>query len=116
MNTRILFAGRRVGEGPGSGLTFPDLVAVAEAYGIPAVRIAREEELDEAIGAALVSAGPALVDVVMDPDQPFVPKVAAERLPDGTIVSKPLEDMTPLLERAEFADNMLVPFYEPDAR
>lgn len=111
-----LFAGRRVGEGPGSGLTFPDLVAVAEAYGIPAVRVAREEELDEAIGAALVSAGPALVDVVMDPDQPFVPKVAAERLPDGTIVSKPLEDMTPLLERAEFADNMLVPFYEPDAR
>ena len=111
-----LFAGRRLGEGPGSGVTLPDFVAVAEAYGVPATRVTRHDELDEAIGAALISAGPALVDVVMDPDQPFVPKVAAERLPDGRLVSRPLEDMTPLLDRAEFADNMIVPPYVPPRR
>ena len=91
-------------------------MAVAEAYGVPATRVTRHDELDEAIGAALISAGPALVDVVMDPDQPFVPKVAAERLPDGRLVSRPLEDMTPLLDRAEFADNMIVPPYVPPRR
>ncbi len=111
-----LFAGRRVGEGPHSGVSFPDLVRVAEAYGIAATRVTRHEELDEAIGAALVSAGPALVDVVMDPDQAFVPKVIAERLPDGRLVSKPLEDMYPFLDRDEFADNMIVPPYEPGER
>jgi acetolactate synthase-1/2/3 large subunit len=40
----------------------------------------------------------------------------AERLPDGRIVSKPLEDMYPFLERDEFADNMIVPPFEPGER
>jgi len=111
-----IFAGRRVGEGPHSGVSFPDLVRLAEAYGIAATRVTRHKELDEAIGAALVGAGPALVDVVMDPDQAFVPKVIAERLADGRIVSKPLEDMYPFLTREEFADNMIVPPYEPGER
>jgi len=111
-----LFDGRRVGEGPRSGVTFPDMVALAESYGIAATRVARHQDLVEAVGTALVSPGPALVDIIMDPEQPFVPKVAAERLPDGTIVSKPLEDMSPLLDRAEFADNMLVPPYDPPVR
>ena len=111
-----IFAGRRVGEGPQSGVSFPDLVGLAEAYGIAASRVTRHDELDEAIGAALVSPGPALVDVMMDPDQEFLPKVIAERLPDGCIVSKPLEDMYPFLDRAEFADNMIVPPCEPGER
>jgi acetolactate synthase-1/2/3 large subunit len=106
-----LFAGRRVGEGPGSGLTFPDLVRVAEAYDIPAVRVSRHDELDAAIEGALLSPGPVLVDVVMDPAQTFMPKVIAERLPDGRLVSKPLEDMFPFLDREEFAESLIVPPY-----
>jgi acetolactate synthase-1/2/3 large subunit len=109
-----LFAGRRVGEGPRSGVSFPDFVRLAEAYGIPARRVTRHDELDEAIAATLAGAGPALVDVVMDPDQPFTPKVIAERLPDGRIVSKPLEDMFPFLGREEFAESMIVPPYDPE--
>jgi acetolactate synthase-1/2/3 large subunit len=111
-----IFDGHRVGEGPRSGVTFPDIVAVAEAYGITATRVTRHDELDEAIGSALVSAGPALVDVIMDPDQVFAPKVMAEKLSDGRLVSKPLEDMYPFLPRDEFADNMIVPPYDPEAR
>jgi acetolactate synthase-1/2/3 large subunit len=106
-----LFAGHRLGEGPGSGLTLPDLIRVAGAYGIQAVRVTRQDDLDEVIAAALASPGPTLVDVMMDPAQTFVPKVIAERLPDGTLVSKPLEDMFPFLDREEFADNLLVPPY-----
>jgi acetolactate synthase-1/2/3 large subunit len=108
-----LFPGRRIGEGPGSGLMFPDLVRVAEAFGVTAARVSRHDELDETIGAALRSPGPSLVDVVMDPDQKFTPKVIAERLADGRLVSKPLEDMWPFLSREEFADNMIVPPYAP---
>ena len=111
-----LFAGRRTGEGPGSGVTFPDLVRVAEAYGIPAVRVSCHDELDDAIAAALSSPGPMLVDVLMDPAQTFMPKVIAEKLPDGTLVSKPLEDMFPFLDRDEFAENLIVPAYLPRKR
>ena len=111
-----LFAGRRLGEGPGSGVTFPDLVRVAEAYGIMALRVTRHDELDDAIDIAVASPGPALVDVMMDPDQAFVPKVIAEKLPDGSLVSKPLEDMFPFLNREEFAENLIVPAYVPQKR
>jgi acetolactate synthase-1/2/3 large subunit len=108
-----LFDGHRVGEGPASGVTFPDLVAVAGAYGIEAVRVTRHDDLPEAIGAALASEGPALVDVVMDPARTFTPRVMAERRPDGSLVSKPLEDMFPFLGRDEFDANMIGPHYEP---
>jgi acetolactate synthase I/II/III large subunit len=111
-----LFSGRRLGEGPGSGLTFPDMVRVADAFGIHAVRVTTHAELDETIVAALASPRPELVDVVMDPAQTFVPKVIAERLPDGRLVSKPLEDMFPFLDREEFAENLLVPAYMPPGR
>jgi acetolactate synthase-1/2/3 large subunit len=47
----------------------------------------------------------------MDPLQSFAPKVAGMKLPDGRMVSNPLEDMHPLLDRAELAANMIVPQY-----
>jgi len=46
-------------------------------------------------------------------DYTFEPKLSSMRLPDGRMVSKPLEDMTPFLERDEFLSNMLVPVDEP---
>jgi acetolactate synthase-1/2/3 large subunit len=104
-----LFAGHRVGEGPATGVSFPDMVAVAGAYGIPASRVREYAALDETIATTLAGPGPSLCDVVMPADSVLAPKVAAERLLDGRIVSKPLEDMTPLLGRHELADNMLVP-------
>lgn len=108
-----LFGGNHVGEGPDSGVTLPDMVRVADAFGIPAVRVSEHADLEAAIRTTLDAPGPALCDVVMPAQQAFAPKVAAERRPDGTIVSKPLEDMTPLLPRDEFASNMLVAPWEP---
>ena len=107
-----LFGGNHVGEGPDSGVTIPDMVRIAEAYGIPAVRVSEHADLEAAIRTTLDTPGPALCDVVMPAQQVFAPKVAAERRADGTIVSKPLEDMTPLLPREEFAQNMLVEPWE----
>ena len=46
---------------------------------------------------------------MLDKDQPFSPKVSSRRLPDGRMVSAPLEDMAPFLSREELATNLLVP-------
>ena len=106
------FGGHLVGEGPRSGVSFPDLVKVAEAYGIPAVRVAGHAELAAAIRHVLEMPGPALCDVRMCADQGFSPRVASQRLADGKMVSKPLEDMAPFLDREEFRSNMLIPLWE----
>ena len=46
---------------------------------------------------------------MLDPAQPFAPKLSSRKLPDGRMVSAALEDMAPFLPRDEFRANMLVP-------
>lgn len=92
-----------------SGLTLPDLVKVGEAYGMNTVRIRDPKRMREDIRAVLAAPGPVLCDVVTIADEPREPRVSAVQKPDGTIVSRPLEDMAPLLDQKEFLANMIVP-------
>jgi acetolactate synthase I/II/III large subunit len=102
------FKGNYVGEGPRSGVTFPDFVKVGEAFGIPSMRIERLD-FNAQLDGFLNSNGPALAEVILDPEQAFEPKLAARQMPDGKIVSPSLEDMSPFLSREELKENMLVP-------
>jgi acetolactate synthase-1/2/3 large subunit len=106
---RNYFPGNEIGIGPGSGVTFPDFVRLADALGIPARRCGGREDLPGALDFALRAEGPALVQVTLDPDAPFAPKLASRALPDGRMVSPALEDMAPFLSREELAENLLVP-------
>jgi acetolactate synthase-1/2/3 large subunit len=106
-----LFAGARFGESSANGVGLPNMVAVANAYGIAASRVDSHAALSAAIADTLTADGPSLLNVVMDPEQGFAPKVIAEKRPDGTIVSKPLEDMFPWLNREELRENMLIDVY-----
>ena len=45
----------------------------------------------------------------MDPKQALYPKISSVINPDGKMVSKPLEDMFPLLPRDEFLRHMIIP-------
>lgn len=102
------FFGRMVGESATSGVSFPDFVRVGEAFGIESFRVDRadyEADLDR----LLAGAGPVVCHVVLDPEQEFEPRSKARELPDGTIVSPPLEDMYPFLERSELEGNQLKP-------
>jgi acetolactate synthase-1/2/3 large subunit len=105
--TQNAFFGRLVGESAASGVSFPDFAKVAAAYNIPACRIESNDFASD-IDRVLQSPGPMLCDVILDPAQPFEPKTSSKRLPDGRLVSAPLEDMWPFLDRQEFTENMLV--------
>ena len=111
-----LFAGARFGESSANGVGLPNMVAVAGAYGMAANRVDSHAALAAAIADSLAADGPSLLDVVMDPEQGFAPKVIAEKRPDGKIVSKPLEDMFPWLDPEELRENMLVDLYRRDPR
>jgi len=105
-STQKNFFGRRMGESAESGVSFPDFVKIACAYGIPGVRVDRIEAMSR-VREALDHPGPALVDVVLDPEQEFEPRSRAKQLPDGKIVSPPLEDMYPFLGPDELAANTI---------
>ena len=106
---RGYFQGRYVGTGPEAGLFLPDIRRLADAAGIDSMRIEGTENLSGGITAALAQRGPLLVDVVTAKNELLWPRVAAMPQPDGSIISMPLEDMTPLLSYEELAENMLVP-------
>jgi acetolactate synthase-1/2/3 large subunit len=106
---RAYFAPNEIGFSPASGVTFPDFVRLAEAFGIPSRRCASRAELPAALEFALAAQGPALLEVMLDPDAPFSPKLASRALPDGRMVSPALEDMAPFLPREELLENLLVP-------
>ena len=103
--TQMHFFGHAIGEGPATGVSFPDFAKVASAYGIPYSSIARARDLDR-IGEVLTASGPALCEMMVDPNQDYEPRVKSRELPDGTIVSQSLEDMFPYLSREELAENM----------
>lgn len=111
---RSFFEGRLVGEGDGSGVGLPDYGRVADAYGIAAFVIRDHAELERVLQAVLAADGPALCDVRMDPEQTFIPRVTSRRLADGRMVSSPLEDMYPFLDRKELLENMIIPLWDPN--
>lgn len=100
------FFGRLAGEGPDSGVGFPDFVAVASAFGIPSRRLA-DADFARGIAEVLAQPGPCLCDVILDEAQGFEPRMTSRKLDDGSIVSPPLEDMFPFLDREELAANMI---------
>ena len=44
---------------------------------------------------------------MIDSEQPTAPRVSSMKLEDGSMISKPLEDMWPFLDRDEFNANMI---------
>lgn len=91
-----------------SGVSFPDMEKISAAFGLPFVRLDKNKGLLDNVNSVLESKGPTVCEVIIDPTQPFSPKVASHRLDDGRIVSRPLEDMAPFLDRDEFLANMLI--------
>lgn len=101
MTQRNFFKGHLVGSDLSSGLGMPDFVKVGESFGLRSCRIADGDKLDEKIKEVLEAQEPVLCEVVLAQDYSFSPKLGARVLPDGSMVSPSLEDMSPFLERTE---------------
>lgn len=101
---RNYFEARYLGTGPTSGLYIPDFVEVARGMGLQAEDIITTDRLKESFG----STGPKLLNVHLMSDEVLSPKVAAMPQPDGSILSMPLEDMSPLLTLEQLKAEMLV--------
>jgi acetolactate synthase-1/2/3 large subunit len=102
------FCGLRVGSCCDSGVTMPDMVRLAEVYGLSTARIEGHVDMNEKIQAVIHAPGPVLCEVMLDPLEKLYPKAFSEKRSDGTLVSRPLEDLYPFLPRDEFNENMII--------
>ena len=103
------FEGRHTGCDENSGVSFPEIRQVAKAYGIRYVFIENNDQLKSKLRKALALEQACICEVKLEKDAVFTPKLSSEKKPDGRIISKPLEDMYPFLDREEFKENMIVP-------
>lgn len=94
--------GHLVGESPNTGLWFPDLQKIADAYDIPFVRIEAAVDIDSKIQKVLKTMGPVICEVMTSEWQPIAPKTSAEKLPDGKLLAHEYSDMYPFLPKEEY--------------
>jgi len=107
---RTHFGEPLVGIGEDSGdLSFPSFEKLAWAYGYPYVAAHSNQELPGAVEQTLATEGPVICEIFVDTEQAFEPKAAAKMLPDGRMVSVPLEDMAPFLPDEEMDEIMIIP-------
>lgn len=101
-----LFQGRLVGADNKSGVSNPDFKVLSKAYKIKYLTINNNKEINTKIIQALKTNGPILIEVNIAPNQERLPRIATYRRSDGTLESRPLEDMYPFLSRKELYKNM----------
>jgi len=104
--TQSNFFGRYVGADSASGVSNPDFAHLAAAYGLSYSQIRTNADIESGIRAALQTDGPTLCELNIAVDQGITPKASAFRREDGTLESRPLEDMAPFLPREEVWENM----------
>jgi len=86
-------------EATGKGYSHPDFIKIAKAYGLKAVTIENNREINRKIRSVLKYKGPVLCNVKIHPRQLLIPKLE---------YGKPIEDLSPLLDRKEFRNNMII--------
>lgn len=101
------FRGKSIGTDPSNGIDFPDYGKIAQAFGIPYVRIGHVKEMDEGIQKMLADDGPFICEVICDPEQ--------VDLHNGLVTYgkrkfgfRPIEDQSPFLDRETFFKEMIV--------
>ena len=101
--------GLNVGADAGSGVSCPDTMKIANAYGFHFRRLTNPSDVAMDLSMRFDrSCMPCIVEVMMPTDQALIPRLSSYKRPDGTITAKPLEDLYPFLDREEFKANMIV--------
>jgi acetolactate synthase-1/2/3 large subunit len=83
-------------------LTGPDFVKIAEAYGLPALRVEHKEEVIPAIEQAMKYQGPFLIDFKVEPEENVYPMV-----PPGSALAEVQEE--PEKEKKVVSDSAKLP-------
>lgn len=107
-----LFKSGYVGTDKSSGVSCPDYSKIGAAFDIPTFQIRTWDECDATLEKVQAAEGPVICEVFMHPEQIFSPKLSLVSREDGSLVSPPLEDLSPLVPRDVLERAMLDGMHE----
>lgn len=105
---KSLFDGRYTCSDKKSGVTCPDYKKLGNAFGFETYQLFNWGDYDEYFSDFLANPKASICEVFMDPEQACLPKLGVAVKDDGSLVSPPLEDLTPLVSREKFTEAMII--------
>lgn len=108
-----LFDKRFVGIGEESNdLSFPSFEKIAKAFGYTYYSAHSNREMKKIVDNALSMDGPVFCEIFTGTEQVWEPKSSTKQLEDGRLISPPLEDLAPFLNREELKRQMIIPLLD----
>ena len=101
MTQQKYFNGAYLGCDLESGLGLPAWSLIAKAYGIRYTQLNESKLIDATLEEVLGRMGPEFIEIKVDPEQTYYPKITSRILPSGEMLSNPLHLMTPELSTTE---------------
>lgn len=108
---KMLFKGDYNSVNKSTGIGLPNFESLMKAFGYNYYSLNQMDHFD-IVEKFLSDDQPSVLEVFMDPEQDFIPKVRGVAMEDGTIFSPPLEEMYPLLPIEEIKQTMVVDLSE----
>ena len=100
------FDGNFVACDPASGLTLPNFRKLCGGFELKYMQIATPANLAEQVQKVLDEPGTVICEVILDQNVGTAPHLSSKALPDGGMVSLPMENLAPFLPEDEFNENM----------
>jgi acetolactate synthase-1/2/3 large subunit len=101
MTQRNYFNGAYLGCDIETGLGLPDWSYIAKAYGLRYSKLEDVDLVDSVLSEVLNRIEPEIIEVKIDPEQTYFPKITSRILSSGAMASNPLHLMTPDLSSDE---------------
>ncbi len=105
MQTQMNFFGRLSGCNSDCGLSMPDFEKLANAYGMPFVRIERNDQIEEGLRELFSYDGYAICELIQDLGQGIEPRLKSMKDENGQIISLPIDNLYPYISEDEYIGN-----------
>lgn len=102
------FAGRYASVNKKTGISFPNFKILAKAFNMDYYKIRTWADYSKFMKKNFRNKKAFLCEVFMDPEQSFYPKLSTYLKKDGSLISPPLEDLSPFISRDNLRKNLLV--------
>ena len=92
------FQGRRLGTDRQTRLAIPEFEGIVRGFKLKYLSIKNRSEMDQLLIQIFSDNEPAIIEVLIDPDQQTEPRTFTEILPNGKMLTAPMENLHPLIE------------------
>lgn len=113
---KLFFKSHYVSVDKKTGLGLPNFSKLLPAFGYEYYSLKEWNLFDDVVSNFLSNPNAAVLEVFMDPEQDFIPKVKGVLQEDNTILAPPIEEMSPLLPLEIIEKEMIVGISEKSKR